>query len=59
MQAIERIPIEAFPRAIVVVPTKQNERQHGIVDFLGIEVHKLPRGQAFNGDFAAVACLAF
>lgn len=39
VQAIQHIPIETFPSAIAVVQGQMQEREHGVVDCLKIDIH--------------------
>jgi hypothetical protein len=39
MKAAQRIPVEPFPGAPVVVQTQGEQRQHRTIDLLRVEIH--------------------
>jgi hypothetical protein len=39
MQPAERVPVEPFPGTLAVVQRQREQRQHRVVDLVGIEVH--------------------
>jgi hypothetical protein len=57
MEPVERVPVEALPRSLPVMERQAEQRQHGIVDLVLIDLHvpnAIPPWSPMSTLFAAV-----